>query len=84
MGGSILSFLKAEWKVNDTGSAHWASNFLRNFDQMEANFRKMLLESPCYFMWFLFMDCNGCQISTLYNHVMELVPGRNIFLNDLY
>ena len=24
MKGSVLSFLKAEWKVSDTGSAHWA------------------------------------------------------------
>ena len=24
MEGSVLSFLKAEWKVSDTGSAHWA------------------------------------------------------------
>ena len=28
MEGSVLSFLKAEWKVSDTGSAHWASSFL--------------------------------------------------------
>jgi hypothetical protein len=28
MGGSVLSFLKAEWKVSDTGSAHWASSFI--------------------------------------------------------
>jgi hypothetical protein len=27
MGGSVLSFLKAEWKVSDTDSAHWASSF---------------------------------------------------------
>jgi hypothetical protein len=26
--GSVLSFLKAEWKVSDTGSAHWASSLL--------------------------------------------------------
>ena len=25
--GSVLNFLKAEWKVSDTGSAHWASSF---------------------------------------------------------
>ena len=24
MEGSVLSFLKAEWKMSDTGSAHWA------------------------------------------------------------
>ena len=28
MGGSVLSFLKAEWKVSDTGSAHWASSLI--------------------------------------------------------
>ena len=27
MEGSVLSFLKAEWKVSDKGSAHWASSF---------------------------------------------------------
>jgi len=27
MEGSVLSFLKAEWKVSDTDSAHWASSF---------------------------------------------------------
>jgi hypothetical protein len=28
MEGSVLSFHKAEWKVNDTGSAHWASSLI--------------------------------------------------------
>ena len=28
MEGSVLNFLKAEWKVSDTGSAHWASSFI--------------------------------------------------------
>jgi len=27
MEGSVLSFLKAEWKASDTGSAHWASSY---------------------------------------------------------
>ena len=26
--GSVLSFLKAEWKVSNTGSAHWASSYV--------------------------------------------------------
>ena len=30
MVGSVLSFLKAEWKVRDTGSTHWASSFNKN------------------------------------------------------
>jgi hypothetical protein len=29
MEGSVLSFLKAEWKVSNTGSAHWASSCLK-------------------------------------------------------
>ena len=28
MEGSVLSFLKAEWKVSDAGSAHWASSLI--------------------------------------------------------
>jgi hypothetical protein len=28
MEGSVLSFLKAEWKVSDTVSAHWASSLI--------------------------------------------------------
>jgi hypothetical protein len=27
MEDSVLSLLKAEWKMSDTGSAHWASSF---------------------------------------------------------
>jgi hypothetical protein len=32
MEGSVLSFLKAEWKVSDTGSAHWASSLQKYCD----------------------------------------------------
>jgi hypothetical protein len=28
MEGSVLSFLKAEWKVSDTGSVGWASSLI--------------------------------------------------------
>ena len=28
MEDSVLSFLKAEWKVSDTGSIHWASSIV--------------------------------------------------------
>jgi hypothetical protein len=31
MEGSVESFLKAEWKVSDTGSAHWASSLFMFF-----------------------------------------------------
>jgi hypothetical protein len=31
MGDSVLNFLKAEWKVSDTGSAHWASTLTLHY-----------------------------------------------------
>ena len=34
MEGSVLSFLKAEWKVSDTGSAHWASSLATTNNKM--------------------------------------------------
>ena len=34
MEGAVWSFLKAEWKVSDTGSAHWASSSLLNVLQV--------------------------------------------------
>ena len=30
MEDSVLSFLKAEWKVSNTGSAHWAASVRNN------------------------------------------------------
>jgi hypothetical protein len=61
MEGSVLSFLKAEWKVSDTGSAHWASSSVLYYlsdnttvsmrvtiKEMFFNF-KFLLEVQMYF-----------------------------------
>jgi hypothetical protein len=48
MEGSVLSFLKAEWKVSDTGSAHWASSFV-----LFSN----LLESGLNYNWFFNVFC---------------------------
>ena len=31
MEGSVLNFLKAEWKMSNTGSAHWASSLKSPF-----------------------------------------------------
>jgi hypothetical protein len=43
MGGSVLSFFKAEWKVSDTGSAHWASSmeicFLYRWPSKDASYQ---------------------------------------------
>ena len=33
MEGSVVSFLKAERKMSDTGSAHWTSSLKRNADR---------------------------------------------------
>ena len=38
MEGSVLSFLKAEWKVSDTDSAHGAFNF--NLTQVQAGLKR--------------------------------------------
>ena len=35
MGDSVLSFLKAEWKVSDTVSAHWASSLYSQLFALE-------------------------------------------------
>jgi hypothetical protein len=46
MEGSVLSFLKAEWKVSDTDSAHWASS-LKKIDasyQVSAQLAKQFQE----------------------------------------
>jgi hypothetical protein len=37
MEGSVLSFLKAEWKVSDIGSAHWASSLFKILTFMQKN-----------------------------------------------
>ena len=37
MEGSVLNFLKAEWKVSDTGSAHSASSLYIVLYYMYAN-----------------------------------------------
>jgi hypothetical protein len=40
MEGSVLSFLKAEWTVSDTGVAHWASSFTRASHQVSVHLAK--------------------------------------------
>jgi hypothetical protein len=34
MEGSVLHFLKAEWKMSDTGSAHWACSSILLFQKV--------------------------------------------------
>jgi hypothetical protein len=47
MEGSVLSFLKADWKVSDTGSAHWASSLLSNLNNI---FLQILLQDTCKYI----------------------------------
>ena len=38
MEGSVLSFLKAECKVSDTGSAHWASSLTMEKNKCQSSY----------------------------------------------
>jgi hypothetical protein len=53
MEGSALSFLKAEWMVSDTGSAHWASSNLVNL-----TWHQFLLNKPLSLMYLNFTSSN--------------------------
>jgi hypothetical protein len=63
MEGSVLSFLKSEWKVSDTGSAHWASSYLELYQNRLKNlirtskfkfsFRGLLSHDICQEFWYL-------------------------------
>jgi hypothetical protein len=43
MEGSVLSFLKAEWKVSDTGSAYWASSFFYHWQSFTLSWFQVLV-----------------------------------------
>ena len=49
MEGSVLSFIKAEWKVSDTGSAHWASSYIIGLK----SFNKTIVDFWCQFTQYL-------------------------------
>ena len=44
MEGSVLSFLKAEWKVSDIGSAQLNINILFQLLEIQQNYHKKALE----------------------------------------
>ena len=68
MEGSVLSFLKAEWKVSDTGSAHWASSYLFSFCIC---FSGVLLTMFCniYFYLFSFYICFSGVLLTMFCNI---------------
>jgi hypothetical protein len=53
MEGSVLSFLKAEWKVSNTGSTHWASSYYLLANEVAKGYSNatirpsVLLQHPC-------------------------------------
>jgi hypothetical protein len=49
MGGSVLSFLKADWKVSDTGSVGWAFSW----------YLGVLIENKCNEKYKKFEDAKG-------------------------
>jgi hypothetical protein len=74
MGDSVLSFLKAEWKVSNIGSAHWASSFMLNtlhkFVHLGLLMRRQFLRNqPIRNKNFLWRSCllmDGNEMSILY------------------
>ena len=57
MEGSILSFLKAEWKVSDTGSAHWASSLYNCKNVAVLLWNEFVLFDICRWNGFYLISC---------------------------
>jgi hypothetical protein len=57
MEGSVLSFLKAEWKVSDTGSAHWASSLL--FQSIQKKWEAQRSQKGCCLFLIFFSEITG-------------------------
>jgi hypothetical protein len=60
MEGYVLSFLKTEWKVSDTGSAHWASVLVYwcnhlwmalHFDHLDCKRNWFIVDNIIYFLY---------------------------------
>ena len=70
MEGSVLSFPKAEWKVSDTVSAHWASSII--YFNYSRNYIK-------YWLWIIFFYC----MHEDYTQLEETGPGIQFFPKSL-
>ena len=71
MEGSVLIFLKAEWKMSDTGSAHWASTFTIILFRKGAQIPKFgIFERFTSLMLFVFFELielrASCSMSTYF------------------
>ena len=82
MEGSVLSFLKAEWKVSDTGSAQcWASSLLYFQPVVEHVFDTFFFTvlSACHYQTvvehvidtFFFTVLSACHYQTVVEHVFD-------------
>jgi hypothetical protein len=69
--GSVLNFLKAEWKMSDRGSAHWASSF----------FFSSPGHRPCELLSWVSVRCPSVSWSFLQNHnsISLMVSDKKIF-----
>ena len=47
---SVLSFLKAEWKVSDTGSANWASSCVMNTNYLPFLINNFVRVGRCFYI----------------------------------
>jgi hypothetical protein len=62
MEGSVLSFLKAEWKVSDTGSAQcWASSLAKISIKLNNNNNNNNNNKNKKYIWkVIYKDCSYC------------------------
>ena len=78
MKGSVLSFLKAEWKVSDTatGSAHWASSYcLTTVDCIQCMCLVILYYLKyCYVKPSLHLAIFWCQMICLFVQILCMSP----------
>jgi hypothetical protein len=71
MEGSVLSFLKVEWKVSDTGSAHWTSSYEDPLMTLSAVWRHLFHEVILTAMWHYLPFLFNFEVVIMYKNVYE-------------
>jgi hypothetical protein len=80
MEGSVLSFLKAEWKVSDTGSSHWASSCYHHqkvIDHVHANH-----PFCCYYCNTTCTEFDNIIKHSVKNHSLDVLKIKHLELNE--
>jgi hypothetical protein len=82
MEGSVLSFLKAEWKESNTGSAHWAPSLF--FIQFQiCSFCKMCIimgyKQAIYYFSLEFVKCNFYVQNLDLNELFRVIKDDYLF-----